>query len=575
MEKIYGAIKDPLFHERVILGEDLQKELLKEYLSLFPNMKSASESLGLNLTTFFAYLKYQNKSIPKKVFEVVASRLGIEDPSKLIREKTTLKEIRSKFLKEFWRNDRERALKVARKAAPLGIKKLEKKKGKSRKEIMKEVRSHLYNKYGLDAHRVIGNLRIEKAKREFGKNWKMEMIKPAMEKLKEKYGEKYWEVLLPKARAALEKKYGPLWALRLSRRGMKALREKFGENWREITLERARKKLKEKYGEDVYHFLSKLSKETRKVKSFASKRMDMKEEERKCYSCGSTNLIKDHETGETVCADCGLVQYEASLDMGPEWRAFDEEQKKARTRVGPPQSHRYHDKGLGTTIGWMDKDAHGKSLKPEQKAQAFRLRKWQKRARVQSSDERNIAYALTLINGIGENLNLPSQVLDNAYINYKKAVKRKLIRGRSIQQVAAATVYLACRLCGINRTLEEVAEAASLKKKDVGKQYRFIVKEFEYWNIPQQKASNYVSRLCSSMEQEEISYKILNAAKKANLTSGRGPIGIAAAATYIAGVLCGKKVTQREIAERAGVTEVTIRNRYKDLMDELLFEISL
>ncbi len=288
--------------------------------------------------------------------------------------------------------------------------------------------------------------------------------------------------------------------------------------------------------------------------------------------------MRDYECAEIVCMDCGFVVAAKLADRGPEWRAFDDEQRAKRARVGAPLTFTIHDKGLSTMIDWHDRDIYGKRLSPGQKAQIYRLRKWQRRIRVSDATERNLAFALSEISKIANSLSLPKNILETASVIYRKAVKERLIRGRSIQGVTAAAIYVACRQCGLARTLDEIAQASNINKKEVGRSYRFLVKELDYF-IPPLKPSQYVTKFSNQLTMqgkvEEIAHKILTAAKELKLTSGRGPTGIAAAASYIASVLTGERKTQREIAEIAQVTEVTIRNRYKELVERLQFVISI
>jgi transcription initiation factor TFIIB len=299
---------------------------------------------------------------------------------------------------------------------------------------------------------------------------------------------------------------------------------------------------------------------------------------RKCPECGSNRLMRDYECAEIVCMNCGFVVAAKLADQGPEWRAFDDEQRAKRARAGAPLTFTIHDKGLSTMIDWHDRDVYGKRLAPGQKAQIYRLRKWQRRIRVSDATERNLAFALSEISKIANNLNLPKNILETASVIYRKAVKERLIRGRSIQGVTAAALYVACRQCGVARTLDEIAQASTVNKKEIGRSYRFLIKELDYF-IPPLKPSQYITKFSNQLTMqgkvEEIAHKILATAKELKLTSGRGPTGIAAAASYIASVLTGERKTQREIAEIAQVTEVTIRNRYKELVERLQFIISL
>lgn len=299
---------------------------------------------------------------------------------------------------------------------------------------------------------------------------------------------------------------------------------------------------------------------------------------RSCPECTSNRIMRDYESAEIVCMNCGFVVDSKIADRGPEWRAFDDDQRTKRIRVGAPLTYTIHDKGLSTMIDWHDKDIYGKTLSPGQKAQVYRLRKWQRRIRVSDATERNLAFALSEITKIANTLSLPKNIIETASVIYRKAVKERLIRGRSIQGVTSAAIYLACRQCGLARTLNEIATVTRINKKEVGRSYRFLVKELDYF-IPPVAPNQYITKFSNHLTMagkvEEIAHKILAGAKAKKLTSGRGPTGIAAAASYIASVLTGERKTQREIAEIAQVTEVTIRNRYKELAELLRFQISL
>jgi transcription initiation factor TFIIB len=288
--------------------------------------------------------------------------------------------------------------------------------------------------------------------------------------------------------------------------------------------------------------------------------------------------MKDYDAAEVVCTDCGCVIFEKLTDTSPEWRAFDDEQRARRARVGAPMTYTIHDKGLSTVIDWHDHRSSGKRLTSAQRIELYVLRKWQRRVRVSDATERNLAVALSDLSKLSSALNLPKNILETASVIYRKAIKKRLIRGRSIHNVTAAAIYMSCRQCGIPRTLDEIAEAASLNKKDVGRSYRFMVRELEAF-VPPSTSRNYAARFSNKLvisgRAEGIAIRILETAKKMKLTSGRGPTGIAAAATYVATVLTNERKTQREIAEIANVTEVTIRNRYKELLELILIEVPL
>jgi len=288
--------------------------------------------------------------------------------------------------------------------------------------------------------------------------------------------------------------------------------------------------------------------------------------------------MRDYDAAEIVCTNCGYVIVEKLTDSRPEWRAFDDEQKAKRTRVGAPLTYTIHDKGLSTIIDWRDKQAVSKRLTPTQRIELYKLRKWQRRVRVSDATERNLAVALSELSKLSSSLNLPKNILETASVIYRKAIRKRLIRGRSIHNVTAAAIYMSCRQCGVPRTLDEIATASTLNKKDIGRSYRFMVRELETF-VPPSTSRHYAARFSNKLiisgKAEAIAIRILETAKQMKLTSGRGPTGIAAAATYIATVLTNERKTQREIAEIANVTEVTIRNRYKELLERLLIEVPL
>jgi transcription initiation factor TFIIB len=292
----------------------------------------------------------------------------------------------------------------------------------------------------------------------------------------------------------------------------------------------------------------------------------------KCPECGSTHLSKDYSRAELVCEDCGLVIDEAFIDHGPEWRAFDSEQREKRARTGAPMTYTIHDKGLSTMISWQNRDSYGKSIPTRNRAQLYRLRKWQRRVRISDATERSLALALSALDRMSSGLGLPRAVRETSAMIYRKATLKNLIRGRSIEGVAAASLYAACRQCHVPRTLDEIGRVAHMSRKEIGRNYRYVARELELKLMPT-TPRDYISRFCSelklSADVQAKTMEILKEAADKELTSGRGPTGIAAASLYIASVLCGERRTQREVADVAGVTEVTIRNRYKELAEKL------
>ena len=235
-----------------------------------------------------------------------------------------------------------------------------------------------------------------------------------------------------------------------------------------------------------------------------------------------------------------------------------------------------HDKGLSTVIDWRNKDHYGKDIPSRKRAQMYRLRKWQQRIRVSNGKERNLAIALTELDKVAAILNLPRGTREQSAIVYRKAVEKGLIRGRSIEGVIAASMYAACRMNKIPRTLDEISIAARLNRKEIGRTYRFLMRELDI-NLNPTTPIDYVPRFGSQLklsgETQSKAIEIVKLAMDVELTSGRGPTGLAAAAIYIATVLLGERRTQKDVAEVAGVTEVTIRNRYKELAEKLDIDV--
>ncbi len=293
------------------------------------------------------------------------------------------------------------------------------------------------------------------------------------------------------------------------------------------------------------------------------------DEELHCPECGG-QLATDTEHGETVCADCGLVVEEDEIDRGPEWRAFDSAEKDQKSRVGAPTTNMMHDKGLSTNIGWQDKDAYGKSLSSRQREKMQRLRTWNERFRTRDSKERNLKQALGEIDRMASALGLPDNVRETASVIYRRALDEDLLPGRSIEGVATASLYAAARQAGTPRSLDEIAGVSRVEKDEIARTYRYVVRELKL-EIQPADPESYVPRFASDLglsdESERRARQLLDTAKSQGIHSGKSPVGLAAAAVYAASLLTNEKVTQSEVSEVANISEVTIRNRYHELLE--------
>ena len=220
-------------------------------------------------------------------------------------------------------------------------------------------------------------------------------------------------------------------------------------------------------------------------------------EEAGCPECESDSLVKTGD-GELMCDDCGLILEDENIDRGPEWRAFNHSERQSKSRVGAPTTQTMHDKGLTTQIDWKDQDAYGRSISSEKRSQMHRLRKWQERIRTKDAGERNLQFALSEIDRMSSALGVPRSVREVASVIYRRALKEDLIRGRSIEGVATATLYAACRKEGIPRSLEEISEVSRVERKEIGRTYRYISQELGLEMEPVDP-KKYVPRFCSSL----------------------------------------------------------------------------
>ncbi len=291
----------------------------------------------------------------------------------------------------------------------------------------------------------------------------------------------------------------------------------------------------------------------------------------RCPECGSTEFYEDPVKGELVCAKCGTVIEEGIIDRTQDWRAFDHDQQSRRSRTGAPLTSKRHDKGLTTEIGKGVTELFKVPVK--KRGQFFRLRKWQKR--LMTSKDRNLSFALGELERLVSFLGLPKTLHEEAAELYEKALTKGLVRGRSIESIIAAIVYALAREYKSPRTLAEISQASGISKRELGRTYRYISRKLGIRILPA-TAESYIPRFSSMLKlkdkTEVRAIKILKEAMKKDVISGKGPCGCAAAAIYIASVLEGERKTQREIADTVGVTEVTIRNRYKEIAQALEIE---
>ena len=300
--------------------------------------------------------------------------------------------------------------------------------------------------------------------------------------------------------------------------------------------------------------------------------MDNTSNKQHCPSCAKTKMVLDETTGELFCSFCGYVLTEKITEGGPEWRSFSQDGGD-RSRVGAGTSITMHDMGLSTIIGPQNKDATGKPLESSMKKSIDRLRTWDSRSQAHSSAERNLRQALSEMDKLKDKLSLTDTVIEKAAYIYRKAIERKLVKGRSIHGLVAACIYAACRNTETPRTLDDIADGINIRRKDVARCYRLIFRELDL-KITVADPVKGVARIASiaglGEKTKRKAIELLNKAKKIGMVAGKDPMGIAAAALYLSCISSGGSKTQKEISIASGVTEVTIRNRcagLKKLLD--------
>lgn len=286
-----------------------------------------------------------------------------------------------------------------------------------------------------------------------------------------------------------------------------------------------------------------------------------------CTECGCEKLRKDEVRGEVVCQECGYIVSKDLIDRGAEWTAFTQKEREEQSRVGSPLSETLHDKGLTTEIHWQNVDANGQSLTPSKRRQIERLRRWQKRMRTEGSGEQNLQIALVEIHRMASALGLPQPTREVAAVIYRQALDEDLIQGRSIEAVAASALYIASRKEKIPRSLDEFESVARIERIEIARSYRYLAAELDLEMEPVDP-KRFVPRFCSKLDLDKpvqrTAIDILEETKEEGLHSGKSPTGLAAAAIYTASIQHGNDKTQHEVAEAAGVTAVTVRNRYQE-----------
>jgi transcription initiation factor TFIIB len=293
-----------------------------------------------------------------------------------------------------------------------------------------------------------------------------------------------------------------------------------------------------------------------------------------CSSCKrSDKIVTDPESGEVICSNCGMVISDKIQDINHlDRRAFSPEEMSNRSRTGSPTSLHRYDRGLYTVIGSTDKDSAGHKLDAITSSNMARLRMWDARTQYRTSTDRNLVLAFNELAKLKDKLGLSNTAVEKIAYIYRKAQARGLVRGRSITAFLAAAVYASCREMGIPWTMKDITAASNIKRKEIAHNYRIIIYELEL-KIPNADPIKCIAKvankanLTENTKREAIS--IMDQVTEKQISAGKEPMGLAATVLYISCLKTGEEKSQTQMAHAAGVTEVTIRNRLKDLKIKL------
>ncbi len=278
--------------------------------------------------------------------------------------------------------------------------------------------------------------------------------------------------------------------------------------------------------------------------------------------CANAPLVTDESVGEVFCSGCGRVVIEKAEDTGTDQHTFTMEDYIQNTRTGPKTSLAINDMGLSTVIGEKDKDASGNSLSGELKSTFNRLRMWDNRSKFRGTD-RTMRKAFMILDDMKTKLGIPERVSENAAYIFRKALAKKLTRGRFVSILMLASIYLACREGNTPRSLHDIASTADVNQKSLFSHVRILTETFDF-KLDVQHSSDFVGKIAASTGAKEttkrIAYDILAKANETGFSDGKKPVAMAASALYMSSRINNDKHTQKAISEASGVSSVTIRN---------------
>ena len=293
-------------------------------------------------------------------------------------------------------------------------------------------------------------------------------------------------------------------------------------------------------------------------------------------NCKKEIRVTDFHTGEVACSNCGAVLSEKTIDLSQEVTGFSSENLQSNSRVGQKISLKMADMGLSTLIESKDKDVTGKNLSNENRRMFYRLRMWDRNSRSAVS-VKSFQKAFTLLDAIGAKLGLPESTIEEAAYLFRKIAAKKILAGRSTNSMLCAVVYISCRITNTPRTLQDVAVAGNVKKKNMQSVYRFLTRELDLHPqtySPREFVTRVANAVSISEKTERLAFKILDIATKKNISTSKNPMAMAAASIHLASVMNKEKVSQLKISAASGISAVTIRDRSKEIKGKIGGEIN-
>ncbi len=307
-------------------------------------------------------------------------------------------------------------------------------------------------------------------------------------------------------------------------------------------------------------------------------------ETQNCPECQSS-LIDDMQNGEVICSGCGVVVADQIVDHGPEISGSNLEDKMKLARATGETTYSQHDLGITTDISATGRDFSGRAINRDVRNQMDNLRRWQQRVRVSTPRDRRLTSILKKMNEVCDSLNLSKNVLETASMIYRDIDGRIDVKGKSVISMTTATVYMACKQCDLVRSLEEICRSicppkdVKSKTKLAAKYYRTMVMEIGHITPPVVTMDKYISKIANitqtEVRVERLALEIAAKTQNNNVTGGKTPNGIAAAYLCVASILLGQSIMQRDVSSVAGVSEVTIRNRCKEILSNYKLRIKL